>query len=88
MDNVIFTKSSQTKEIFVKFLTGETFEISDYDFTNTLLEFKKKVAEKTNVPVALQRLIFAGKQLNDDDKTLSQLNFEKNITLHLVIRHN
>jgi large subunit ribosomal protein L40e len=69
--------------IFIKTLTGRTLSL-DVQPTETILALKTKIFERDNVPVAQQKLIFAGKQL-DDEKTLADLNIQKETVLHLVL---
>ena len=50
---------------------------------STILQLKLEIERVIEVPVAQQRLIFAGKSLKPDDKTLSFFKIENNSTIHL-----
>ncbi|OUM60457.1 hypothetical protein PIROE2DRAFT_23238, partial [Piromyces sp. E2] len=69
----------------VKTLEGESFEIS-FDYKDDVLELKNKIHDIYGVSPDNQRLLYSGKQL-EDDKKLSDYNINNKSIIYIVIRY-
>lgn len=73
-----------SKQIFIKTLQGKTLtlDVSDAD---SIASVKNKIFEKEGIPVDQQRLVFNGKQL-EDNQTIADYNIQADSSIHLVLR--
>ena len=71
--------------LFVKSLSGKTLAVH-CDMSESVLKFKCRIMLKQGVPIEQQRLIFCGKQLEDNNKTLKDYLVSNESTIHLVLR--
>ncbi|CAH8297029.1 unnamed protein product [Eruca vesicaria subsp. sativa] len=80
------TRSESTRlQLFVRMMSGGKTMVIHAEKNDTVLELLARTSLKTKIPVMEQRVIYKGKQL-EDQHSLSYYSIEQDSSLHLVGR--
>ena len=79
------TENNPEFPIFVKTLIGKTSVLYVHAL-ESIESIKQKIALSEGVPIDQQRIIFAGKLLDENEKTLNDLNIVRESTIHMILR--
>lgn len=82
---LVFPFKAEAMQMFVKDLYGKHITL-EVEPTDRIKDVKEYIYDKTGVPILNQRLIFAGKPL-EDGNTLQDYSIQKDSTIHLVLRY-
>ena len=79
-----------TYQIFVKSLSNQTY-VFDVTRNTKISDLKAAITEKSGVPKAEMRLIYSGKNIEEQDRdggsnTIATYNIQKESTLYLLLR--
>lgn len=84
-DKVCVGPNYKSFQLFVKTLLGKTITLNDITHYTTIEELKNQIYNRENIPVDQQRLIFAGKQL-EDLRTVYNYSIESEEIIWITLR--
>ncbi len=73
-------------QIFLKTPRGKILTIN-LQPSDSIERLKQKIRDQEGIPSDQQRMVFAGKQL-EDDRTLSDFKIQKESKIHLILRRD
>mmetsp|Transcript_49405 Transcript_49405/g.63381 ORF Transcript_49405/g.63381 Transcript_49405/m.63381 type:complete len:357 (+) Transcript_49405:95-1165(+) len=73
-------------EIRILDLKGDTYKLKNIPLNATIGDLKIEIENETEIPILLQRLIYSGKQLSDDNQTLVDAKVKDKTVIHLFKR--
>jgi hypothetical protein len=84
--HLVFRLFKETTVVFVRTVTGNTIKVVVGSLKDTIQHIKTKIERQYGIPANKQRLIFDGRELEEDWRTLQDYDVERGYTLFLVLR--